>query len=417
MKEAALTMKRLAATPTPGSGQTAVDQAICWLKENYIVRVNTIDPSRMYLEKTEQNPREFPHGIREEDILLHAMRDDIPLSRGTLRLILYNPNEMEPFNPVADYLQSLRGQWKGGMSQIDLLARSLHTTDDNQDRTTRLLRKWLVAVAACALGIRQNDVALGLVGAQAGIGKTTFFEQLVPDELVDYYQSVLKNDSTFHYPRAFATRLLLNFDEMAALTPSQEPEFKQMLSALKLQTRRPGDRTVTTIGRIASCCFTSNRTHEQGGFINTADPGMLRRLAVIEVDSIDDYRPKLHIDQLWAEVMQLLDGGFDPTWSQQEYQQFSQENRIYVKETNASRLIDTHYRQPHDDEQGEFMTATDILRQLKRELRISSMLQQVSVETIGRAMVVLGFEQTTSRTERFPHPVKGYYVIPMFNEH
>lgn len=66
------------------------------------------------------------------------------------------------------------------------------------------------------------------------------------------------------------------------------------------------------VPRGASVCFTSNKNHRMGGFIRIPDSGMLRRLAVIEVDAIDDYRQRLDVDQLWAEAVMLLEGGFNP---------------------------------------------------------------------------------------------------------
>ena len=406
-------MTRLAGTAAPAGKQVGrVSIAKAWLAENYAIRVNLLDPSLVYLEAREQNPLKYEYPVTEADIYLHAQEDEIPMSMSMLRQLLQSPNQIEAFNPIKDYFEGLKGKYKGP-SQIDLLSRSLHVTGGDDGRAARLLRKWLTATAACALGLKENDVALGLISAEAGIGKTTFFEEIMPAVLKGYYQCVLKGDTSFLPVRGFATRLLLNFDEMAAVTPGTESQFKQLLSSSELTVRLRGSYRVETVPRVASACFTSNWTAAMGGFIRTVDQGMLRRLAVIELDAIDDYRPQLDVDQLWAEAVLLISNG-DYAWTQDEYRQFSRENLQYVVSTNAMRLIKLYYRRPEEGDEPVFMTAGDIVMQLKKERKITSVLQQVDEVRVGQAMKALGYDRRVRRLERGPR--WGYDVVPMFGE-
>lgn len=406
-------MTRLAGTAAPGKRQGGrVSLAKAWLEENYSIRVNLLDPSRVYLEAREECPVKYEYPVTEADIYLHAQEEEIPMSMSMLRQLLQSPNQIEAFNPITEYFESLRGKYRGP-SQIDLLSRSLHVAGgDDGGRAARLLRKWLTATVACALGLRQNDVALGLVSAEAGIGKTTFFEKIVPQPLKDYYQCVLKGDTSFLPTRGFATRLLLNFDEMAAVTTANESQFKQLLSSTDLTLRLRGSYCVETVPRVASACFTSNKTAAMGGFIRTLDNGMLRRLAVIEVEAIDDYRQALDVDQLWAEAVLLLNND-DYTWTQEEYRQFAQDNLQYVETSNAMRLIKLYYRQPQDGEESQFMMASEIVMQLKRERRITSVLQRVDEISIGQALTALGYRRYGRRTDKGVR--YGYDVVPMFD--
>ena len=407
--------KQLAATAgSDGQAKSRLDIVKDWLNENYEVRINMLDRSKVSLSATPNCAMKYEYPVTEDDILLHAYSDELPIPRGLLKSLLASPNQMKTFNPVSNYLESLRGGYKGP-SQIDLLASSLHLSEGgSKERAGRILRKWLVAVVACALGIRQNDVALGLVGEKAGIGKTTFFEQIVPPCLKEYYQVAQKDDRIFPMQNAFAQRFLLNFDEFAAITKANEQPFKLYMSASEIDVRRTGSRYVETVPRVASCCFTSNKNHRMGGFIRTADAGMLRRLAVIEVDAIDDYRNQLDVDQLWAEAVMLLDGGFDPVWSQQEYRQFIDENRQYVVESNALRLLRLYYRMPENGEKAVFMTPMEIVLQLKEKRKLSSATQQVNEVTVGQALSVLGYRQHSGRGNG-GKPRYGYDIIPMFD--
>ncbi len=390
-----------------------------WLHQNYEVRVNLLDRSKVYLNPTNDCSFEYKHPVTEDDVMLHAYAEEINVPRALLKMLLASPNQMQSFNPVHDYLNALRGKYKGP-SQIDLLCASLHFPEDiaskeYAERASRLIRKWLVATVACALGTRQNDVALGLIGEKAGIGKTTFFEQMVPPQLKEYYQVAQKDDRLFQMHTSFAQRFILNFDEFAAITKTNEQVFKQMMSAAEVSIKRPGFHYVENVPRGASVCFTSNKNHRMGGFIRIPDSGMLRRLAVIEVDAIEDYRQQLNVDQLWAEAVMLLDGGFDPVWSQQEYQQFVEENRQYVVESNALRLLRLYYRMPQNDEESAFMSAMEIVHQLKEKRKVSSAQQEINEVTVGMALSMMGFKSRSARNKD-GQPRYGYDIVPMFDK-
>ena len=406
--------KQLAATVTSDRPHNRLDEVKQWLTRNYIVRVNLLDRTKISLSPTEECDYEYLHPITEDDIFLHAYADELPVSQKVLKLLLSSPNQMESFNPIVDYLTSLRGKYRGP-SQIDLLCKSLHVVVGSPERACRILRKWLIASAACALGIRQNDVALGLVGEKAGIGKTTFFEMLVPPCLREYYQVAQKDERLFQMPLAFVQRFILNFDEFAAIRKSNEEDFKQLMSSSVIEVKRQGSRYSEKAPRVASVCFTSNKNHRMGGFIRVPDKGLMRRLAIIEVDGFDDYRASLDVDQLWAEAIMLLDGGFNPTWTQSEYSEFVDENRQYVCESNALRLLKLHYRKPEVGERGQFMTARDIVDQLKERRKLSSVTQQVNEVTVGLALSVLDFKPRSAR-DKNGEPRYGYDIVPLFDQ-
>ena len=408
--------RQLAATVYSDHPHNRLDTIKEWLNENYVVRVNLLDRSKVSLSPTEECTFHYEHPVTEDDILLHAYAEELKVSDKTLRMLLASPNQMESFNPIKDYLESLRGKYKGP-SQIDMLCASLHSPEENKEtiaRVSHLLRKWLIATAACALGIRQNDVALGLVGDKAGIGKTTFFEMLIPPCLSEYYQLAQKDERLFNMANSFTQRFILNFDEFAAITKHNEELFKMYMSASVIDIKRPGSRYSEKAPRVASCCFTSNKNQRMGGFISKPDAGLMRRLAIIEVELIDDNRKRLNVDQLWAEAVMLLDGNYDPAWTQQEYRQFVEENRQYVIETNALRLIRIYYRKPIDGEKCEFMSAMEVVLQLKKERKISSAIQQVNEVTVGYALTALGYNYHIKRVPG-KGPSHGYDVVPQFD--
>ena len=152
-----------------------------------------------------------------------------------------------------------------------------------------------------------------------------------------------------------------------------------------------------------------------GGFIRRPDKGLMRRLAVIEVDGFEDYRSRLDVDQLWAEAVMLLDGGFPYIWTQSEYNQFVDDNRQYVCESNALRLIKLYYRKPNEGENCGFMTAMDVVNELKQRRKLSSAAQQVNEVTVGQALTVLGFHQHSGRNKD-GEPRYGYDIVSMYDQ-
>lgn len=368
-----------------------------WLKENYILRVNSLDPDDVYLEATEINPNKYEYEVTEGDIYLHALEDGLSINKSLINSIIQSPNHSTHFNPIAEYLNSLKGKYKGH-SQIDYLVSCLKAEDKSKtEMNGYILAKWLVAMAACSLGLRPNDVALGIISDRAGIGKTTFFEEIIPPVLRRYTGTVLKNSNNQIPAALFSNKLLLNFDELSAITMGTENQFKQLMSSSNVTVNVPGTRRNKLAQRIASVCFTSNRTSEQGGFIKSADPGMLRRLAVMEVDRIEDYRETLDHDMLWAEIVTLLDGGYEYEWNQADYAFFSDTNKKYIITTNAMRLVRMYYQLPSKDDQTRYMTSRDILMELKASKRIPSNMTNVDEVTIGQALSSLGFSRKVVR--------------------
>lgn len=379
-----------------------------WLRENYILKVNLLDPDDVYLEPTEINPIKYEFDVTEGDIYLHALEDGLTINKGLINAIIQSPNHSTHFNPIKEYLDSLKGTYKGP-SQIDYLVSCLKNQDQKLSETnSHIISKWLVAMAACSLGYRPNDVALGIISDRAGIGKTTFFEEIIPPCLRRYTGTVLKNNSNQIPTALFSNKVLLNFDELSAITLGTENQFKQLMSSSSVSVNIPGTRRNKLTQRIASVCFTSNKTCEQGGFIKSSDPGMLRRLAVIEVDAIEDYRDTLNHDQLWAEIVTLLDGGFDYTWNQDDYKFFSENNKKYIITTNAMRLVRMYYQLPTKHDKIRYMSSRDVLIELKNMKRIPSNMTNVDEVSIGQALSSLGF---TRKVVRIPDVGPRYCYI------
>ena len=90
------------------------------------------------------------------------------------------------------------------------------------------------------------------------------------------------------------------------------------------------------------------------------------------------------------------------------------ENRQYVLETNALRLIRIYYRKPEEGEECQFMSAMEVVLQLKEKRKISSAMQQVNEVTVGQALTALGYYYHTKRVPG-KAPFHGYDIVPIFD--
>ncbi len=390
-----------------------IQEVIRFLNEQYEIRINCFDPTKSVIRSLH---RQYPYPPSFDDISLHLAGEGFAINDSMLRKILRSPNQMTTYNPIHDYLNGLKGQYSGE-SQIDLLCSHLSARDFGdrepgfyQERLRSILRRWLVASVACALGIRPNDVALGFLQQEEGSGKTYLTRFLVPPSLREFYLISQRSQTVFNLQDAFARNLIVNFDELVGINNRTADEFKKVLSDQEILVRLPRDPFPKTMPRMASAMFTTNRVAELGGFL-TQNLGY-RRFACLELSAIDQgYSSKINVDQLWAEAVMLLgQDSFLYTFTQEDYESFKLYNLRYQVETLSMKYIKLYVMQP-EGETGEWLTAGDILHRLmeKRYIR-SEDRSRLSREKMGEALRVLKYDR---RSIRLPGqgPRYCYHVI------
>lgn len=384
-----------------GKSGSQIQEIINFLNENYDIRVNCFDPSRSQI-KSKKIKYVYPPSF--DDISLHCTDSGIPVSDTILRKILRSPNQVKTYNPITEYFESLRKQYKGE-SHMDLLLSHLTARDfgDKEDgyyqaRMVRIVRKWLVATVACALGKHPNEVALGFIQREEGVGKTFLTSFLVPDPLKEYYIKSQTREKNFIIEDAFAKNLIVNFDELVGLTNRTADEFKKVMSDRFVVVKHYRDPFPMSAPRIASAMFTQNHNEEMGGFLT---PSMgTRRFACIELDGIDQsYSTKVDLEQLWAEAVMLMDQeAFDYKFMMEDFQEFKIYNDRYREQTTALRMIETYYLKPTTEEEGEYLQPQQILQDMvKSKLIPAGDRPNVTSQKIGEALRQLKFERKSIR--------------------
>lgn len=380
-----------------------------FLKEHYEIKVNEFDPNKSVIRaktKVYFNPVTF------NDISLHLLEEEIIVSDSVLRKILHSPNQVDSYNPIAEYFSSLEGKYKG-VSHIDLLMSHLTMREYPgkkhgfyQDRLYVYMKKWFVATAACAQGLHPNDVAMGLIHAEEGIGKSFFFNFIVPKPLHNLIADPSDNNK-FNLQESFARYFLVYFDELYGINRKNEDEFKKVLSAAEIDVYLPREPQPFRRKRIGSACFTSNRTPEKGGFLT---PNMsYRRWLILELDTINrDYSIKVDVDQIWAEAVLLIKQDFNYKWDSVDWHEFKEHNQRYLKETTSTQYIKTYFDIPVNGE-GLWIQPKEIFQFLNVNKKIRKEdIHKVTEEKIGEALTQLNFEKKIVRKPEGPRYC--YYI-------
>lgn len=377
-----------------------IKQITDFLSEHYSIEINQYNPSQIRIASKTKKYK-LPSRISINDISLHLREYDISHSKTLLRDIILSPNQVDVFNPIEEYFSKLRGSFSG-VSHIDLLLSHLTPVEfpDKKkgyyvERMIKLVRKWLVASAACALGKRPNDVQLVFIMEAEGTGKTFLANFLCPNDLRSMFKESSKDKKVFQLGDAFANNFLVLFDEMVGLNNFTAEQFKSIMSSRNIELKFRYNDIPIVVPRLASTIgTTNNKTGSRKGFLTPALG--YRRFGCLHLEKINlAYSDKIDIDNLWAEALMMLDGGFDYAWNQDDFEEFAEYNCRYMLETEAHSLIAAYFEIPTNGE-GEWLQPKDILTLLIQRNAISKdQRTSITPEKIGEALTGLGFSRTS----------------------
>ena len=387
------------------------------INEAFVVKTSVLDPSKFSIESKDKTRYRYTPTM--DTLYLYLKGIGKSISRTDLRILLRDQNYFDQENPALNYFDSIRGSWKGE-SHIDKLCahitpRSFEKEPEYyQERMNFLIRKWMVAsVAQWKDGI-PNAVALGFISMEEYIGKTFLTRFFLPEELQGYYVQP-ENDSRFSLSDVFTRYLIVCFDDLVGINKgtAKIEEFKKYTRSQMILVQRRNDEFPTERPRVAVPMFTANRTAEMGGFL-TQNHGT-SRYGTIEIDKIDKrYSQRVKVNQMWAEALLLYENSeFDPFYSDEYIQELQEYNQRYMIQTDEEKYVKLYILPPNDeeDEEAEWLTASDIVHRLRIERKISSVdRMKVTPQAIGKALSSLGFVKESKRVPTKSYPEYRYQV-------
>lgn len=281
------------------------------------------------------------------------------------------------FNPVDDFLNSLRGRWDG-KDHIKALADCV--PNDNA-RWAEWFHTWFLAMVAQWMGLdtaHGNSVAPLLISRQ-GYRKSTFCKRLLPETLQWGYNDNLVISEKQNTLRAMTQSLLINIDEFNALSAKTQDGFlKNVMQLASIKLRQPYRQQQLTLPRVASFIATANVSDV------FSDPSGCRRFIAVTLTAPIRLPDRIDYEQLYAQAVAELDSGRRYWFDEADTQEIMENNQHYQQRTPAEALFLDCFSIPKDLTKGAYMTAASIFSLLRQ--RYGSQLNLTSLSHFGRVL-------------------------------
>jgi hypothetical protein len=364
-----------------------------YLKQQYDLRFNEIN---VEIECKNEDDDTFKP-INENRVYIDLRRNNISISQSDLAALL-RAGRLPVFNPIKDYFEGLP-KWDGITDHIAQVCS--YVTAKDQNRFNTQFKKMLVRCIACGFGIAFNKHAFILTGVQSG-GKSTLCRWLCPDILKDYYTENLSADNKDNLT-SLCQNFIINLDELAALSKMDLNALKSMLSRDYVKVRLPYDRKATVHKRRASFFGSTNKDE----FLND-ETGSVRWLC-FEILKINwNYKKDLDINLAWAQALALFNSGFKYELTATELEENENANAAHQLRSPELEYLTAHFMPAAKGGLlAEAMTATSIINRL-REANLTSM--NLNVTSMGKALRMAGYKQTTERVGENKLPTKIYFL-------
>ncbi len=296
-------------------------------------------------------------------------------------------NLIPRYYPMEDYLRHLP-QWNGKHDYVGELARRVKTDNKHWESD---FHTWMLSMVAQWLGKdRQHGNAIVplLIGPQ-GSGKTTFCRRLLPEYLQIYYNDriSMKNDNDIFI--AMSSYALINIDEFDAMSKSQQPILKYLISKNDVKFRPPYGKVMEERQRFASFIATTNNRRP------LVDPTGSRRFVCIYADEIDNSGLINH-DMLYAQLYAELEQGRRYWFEDEENARIMQQNEPFQQVNNYEQMIALTYLAPEEtSEEAAFVSLQLIMKRLEKQFPTFTITKGAEVE-LGRRLTKMGYQHKRS---------------------
>ena len=286
---------------------------------------------------------------------------------------------IRPYNPIGDYLWEQYDKWDG-KDHIRQLARTVPTKNPHWEDWfytwfLGMVRQWQVTNLA-----KYGNQAVPLLISTQGWNKTTFCEQLLPQELSWGYTANLQMDNKRQVLQQMAQMLLINLDEFNQISPRTQQGFlKNIITLSSVKIKRPYGQHVEDFPRRASFIATTNQADV------LADPSGSRRFLGVELTGPIDVSTPPNYEQLYAQAMRALHQHEPYYFGPADTQQIVEWNRRFSVKTAVEQFFFDYFEPAANETEGKWMSPTAILNELKERVGVS-LLRPMSVVGFGRKL-------------------------------
>jgi predicted P-loop ATPase len=257
--------------------------------------------------------------------------------------IIVNSNLVTSYNPIKDYFNALPTQT--GKENIKQLLATIDTHDNEFFEWA--FTKWLVAWVACMLEDEVTNHQCIILAGNQGIGKSTWVENLMPQDLMPYYFAgniKLGNKDTLGF---LSDKCLINLDELASMTYSNVTELKELVTKSKISFRKAYGYHTENFIRRASFIGSVNGTE----FLYDLTGN--RRFLSFEVNSFENYGThNIDMNLVLTEAFYLYKTGFQYWFDAEDQKKVEKNNEQFlVKSLEEIKLLENYSKAPNVTEQ------------------------------------------------------------------
>ena len=284
---------------------------------------------------------------------------------------------------MEDYLRHLP-KWNGKKDYVGELAQRIKTTNPYWESD---FHTWMLSMVAQWLGKdRQHGNAIVplLIGPQ-GSGKTSFCHRLLPSWLQTYYNDriSMKNDNDIFI--AMSSYALINIDEFDAMSKSQQPILKYLISKHDIKFRPPYGKVMEERQRFASFIATTNNLRP------LTDPTGSRRFVCVYADEIDN-SGTIPYEQLYAQLVAELQQGRRYWFEDDENQRIMEQNKAFQQVNNYEEMVSIIYLSPEETpDNAKPVLLQDIMQRLAQAFPTFVIAKGTDME-LGRRLTKMGYD-------------------------
>jgi hypothetical protein len=353
------------------------------LTANYDFRINVVS-SKLEIKLKQEEEYHDAEDYDISSIYRELQHKEISFSYERLNYLL-NSNYVTKYDPFVEYFEGLQ-QWDGHDYIMDL-SKTIELLDETKrDFWYQSLRRYLIAMAACATqpGIT-NEAAITFFGAQ-GLGKTKWLNRLIPNALDPkkyLFVGTINDDKDSQVN--ISTKLLINLDELGSLNRDEIGYLKSLFSLSEFSIREPYGRRARSFTRRAS--FVGSIDREE--FLT--DLSGSRRFLSFAVKNID-YQHNIDMDRVFAQAYALYKQGERTYFNRNDIDEIEKNNEDFRLRSYEEGLLFEHFIKPVKTENSLAMTTTEIA-QAFAESSSSYKITDASLKKLGQLLGKHGFER------------------------
>lgn len=360
---------------------TSTKQIEEYLSKKYDFQYNEVQNRTYYRKKGAGKPFTLIQDFEINSLLRELNNSHFNISRQRLKSLLESEFIVR-VNPIKDYFDKLP-RWDGTTDYITAYLKSVVTTDDNNFRWA--FKKWFVAMIACAINPEViNHCAIILIGKQ-GIGKSTWFNNLLPKELKPYFYSGRINPSDKDTLLHLSECIIIVMEEIGAFSKAQTESFKELLTKDAIRVRRAYGVYAENYQRIASFVGSTNNREVLSDITGN------RRFLVFEALKFHG-TSQYDIDKVYAHGYALYHQGFQYWFDLSEIKRVNTINEKYRQISDEEQYLLKHFRKANNKKDNVIsLNATEVVAGIQ-EAEGNGFTLDLSAIEMGKVLNALGFK-------------------------